>query len=705
MARHLPGRRRALQTWALGLALAASASAQTTPAPTAPRDTTMKTVVVTAMRTAQALEDVAVPTTVVSVQAAQADGDLRLSDAIETIPGVQLTSDFGTGVQIQGLDPEYTLILIDGQPVVGRTAGVLNLDRLSLRGFDRVEVVKGPSSSLYGSDALAGVINLVTQAPQQTGAAFQVRAGSFGSRTVAVETDLARDAWSARLALDRTSTDGYDLDPTLQGDTGAATTESTGDLRLAGRLGNAVRLSLGARATMGEDRLEYAFADINGAVSPIDERGERRDWSLHPELRTAWGGRYALRATGYLSGFRLDTRVFEPGAAGADSLTYDDRFDQRLAKVEAQLDALWSAQHRTTVGAGGWRDALDGGTRYGADAPRARNVFGFAQHDWEPSRRLSVNASARLDVFQDVATRLSPKLAALVRPTETTRVRLSVGSGFKAPDFRQLYLQFSNGVGGYTLFGAARLGEGLDRLQAQGRYQPVAAGGEVATLRPETSLAVNAEAEGVVLGVEVSLGAFRNAVRDLIDSQPVALLAGGEPVYSYVNLDRIRTEGLTVGVGGGWRGWRADAGYQWLRTRDLDLLDDIRSGTVFAREDGRDTRLAAGDYGNLFGRSTHSGTARLSRQQGAWSGSLRSRWRSRYGLRDFDGNGLATRDDEFVPATVLFDATLGRSLPIAGLAGPLQLQLGVDNLFGTTRANLVPTLAGRRVYASVGLSL
>ena len=710
----------ALRQWAgvVLAALAAVAGAGEATAQTAEPDTTLETVVVTATRTAKALEDVAVPTTVISAETARADGDLRLADALETVPGVTLTSDFGTGVQIQGLDPDYTLILIDGQPVVGRTAGVLNLERLSLRGLDRVEIVKGPSSSLFGSDALAGVVNLITRAPQETGAAVQLRAGSFGTTTTAVEADLAGGDWGARLALDRTASDGYDLDPSQFGNSTPETTESAADVRVTGRLGDHVRLSLGARGTLGDERLVQSFIDINGAVSPIDTRGARRDWSLHPEVQTTWGGRYGLRVTGYASGYRLDTRVFEPDVAGADSLSFDDRFDQQLIKAEAQFDALWSRQHRTVVGAGAWRDALDG-ERYSQDAPRARNAFGFVQHDWEPSRRFALNASARLDAFQDVSTQLSPKLAALVRPTEATRLRLSVGRGFKAPDFRQLYLQFTNGIGGYTLFGAARLTEGLERLEAQGRYRPVATGEGLAALRPESSVALNAEAQATVGGVEVSVGAFRNAVRDLIDVEPVGLLTNDasspdctganasncEPVLSYVNVSRVRTEGVTLSAGRDLAGWRIDAGYQWLRSRDLDLLDQIREGTVFARENGRDTRLAPGDYANLFGRSTHSGTARLSRQQGAWSGSLRSRWRSRYGLRDFDGNGFANRADEFVPATVLFDATLGRTLAVSGLPGPLALQVGVDNLLDTTRPKLVPTLAGRRLYASLSLSL
>ncbi|MGB3544550.1 TonB-dependent receptor domain-containing protein, partial [Rubrivirga sp.] len=345
-----------------------------------------------------------------------------------------------------------------------------------------------------------------------------------------------------------------------------------------------------------------------------------------------------------------------------------------------------------------------GGERYGDNAPRAENAFAFVQHDWE-TRRVALNASARLDAYGDVGTRVSPKVAALVRG-DLARVRLSVGSGFKAPDFRQLYLEFSNAVGGYTLFGADRLEDGLARLEAQGRYTPVATSGDALdALRPETSVAVNLEVETTIAGVEVTAGVFRNAVRDLIDVQPVALLADGAPVLSYVNLERIRTEGLTLEARRGVGAWSLQAGYQWLRSRDLDVLAELGDGTVFGRDPvtGRDRRLAPGDYANLFGRSSHSVTARAGVRTGDWTGSLRGRWRSRYGLRDLDGNGFANRDDEFVPGTALFDLAVARDLEV-GATG-LRLQLGIDNLLDTTRPALVPTLAGRRFFAAATLSL
>ena len=67
---------------------------------------------------------------------------------------------------MQGLDSQYTLILIDNQPIVGRSAGTLDLDRISVGNIQQIEIVRGASSSLYGNEALAGVINIITKDPR-----------------------------------------------------------------------------------------------------------------------------------------------------------------------------------------------------------------------------------------------------------------------------------------------------------------------------------------------------------------------------------------------------------------------------------------------------------------------------------------------------------------------------------------------------------
>ena len=88
--------------------------------------------------------------------------------------------------------------------------------------------------------------------------------------------------------------------------------------------------------------------------------------------------------------------------------------------------------------------------------------------------------------------------------------------------------------------------------------------------------------------------------------------------------------------------------------------------------------------------------------RGDASASLRGRWRSRYGYRDLDGNGFANRDDEFVAGYAVLDLTLTRAFALP--VGRLDAQVGVDNLADVTRATLVPSMPGRTVFASLGLS-
>ena len=84
----------------------------------------------------------------------------RLSDILDDQIGIFIVPDFGggNGIQIQGLDSEYTLLLVDGYPIIGRQSGTLDLDRIAVGNIEKIEIIKGSSSSLYGTDAIGGVV-------------------------------------------------------------------------------------------------------------------------------------------------------------------------------------------------------------------------------------------------------------------------------------------------------------------------------------------------------------------------------------------------------------------------------------------------------------------------------------------------------------------------------------------------------------------
>ena len=157
---------------------------------------TMDEVVVTATRTERKLGNVAVPVTIISQQTIRQSGSLRLKDILQEQTGLYITNGFGAGVQMQGLNPDYTLILIEGEPLVGRTAGVLDLNRISAGSVKKIEIVKGPSSSLYGSEAMAGVINIITDKSFRKNVELGVRYG-FGDPDKGWASPLSNNAFKS----------------------------------------------------------------------------------------------------------------------------------------------------------------------------------------------------------------------------------------------------------------------------------------------------------------------------------------------------------------------------------------------------------------------------------------------------------------------------------------------------------------------------
>ncbi len=128
-------------------------------------------VVITATRTLRQLSSLPLPAQIVAQKEIQQVNTTRLNNILNEQTGLITVSEFvgGEGIQMQGLDSQYTLILVDGVPLVGRSAGTLDISRVTVGNIKQIEIVKGASSSLYGSDALGGVINIITDKAKVNG--------------------------------------------------------------------------------------------------------------------------------------------------------------------------------------------------------------------------------------------------------------------------------------------------------------------------------------------------------------------------------------------------------------------------------------------------------------------------------------------------------------------------------------------------------
>lgn len=687
--------------FAVLLATSTPAIAQTSP--DSLWNVTLQTVVVTATRSPSVLEDVPVPTRVIPAERIRARGAARLSDLLAEEPGMHLSHFLGTGIQLQGLDAAYTLILIDGQPVIGRSGGTLDLDRLPVQDIEAIEIVQGPSSSLWGSEALAGVINLRTRRPSRP------LAGRVGWRRQSHDTvnwtgavEGARAAWSWRIDADRMTSDGYDLHPETPGLTRPGFTSHTVSSRLDWNPDSRWKGTFNARIA-DESQVNRIGFDQDGQRFIFDQDGSRTDWSLSPEVRFSIRPGHTLTARTYSAQYgtrsELTTGVTESGSPE----TTRSRYSQDLLKAELQHDLIIGQWLILNSGLGAQREGVEA-DRIADTARSNRTAWAFSQQQFLFGERWQLTTSLRWDQHTDYGSQVSPKAALLVKIHNTVRLRASVGTGFKAPSFQQLYMDYTNPVAGYSVIGSTDAVQLLRHMQEADQISVVLTDlSAFPAVTPESSTSFNISADADFRGsFHGHLSLFRNQVRDLIETQPVAIKTNGQQVFSYINLSRILTQGVNAELR--WRplpAWETSLGYQWLDARDRDVTAAIDAGTLYGRRDGRDYRLTRSDYGGLFGRSRHSGTFQVS-----WDPTrsparinLRGTWRSRAGYGDRNGNLILDADEEYLPAYMLWNATASYAL-----TDRLSFQSGIINLLGFTHPDRIPSLSGRQFFLSVNPS-
>lgn len=675
-------------------------------------------VVVTATRTEKSLTDVALPVSVVGAQQLKSMGSLRLGDVLREQTGLSLVADHGQGIQLQGLSPEYTLLLVDGEPLIGRTAGTLDLTRVAVGNIQRVEVVKGPASALWGSDALAGVVNIITQKPQP-GLRGSLRARYGTNRTADLSATLNAGGERVGFTLfgNRYSSAGYTLQPASGTATVPPFASYTGQSRVTYRLGERTKFSVSGRYFVENQRSSVPTLTEAGTTVAVEYQSRQADINLSPTLTHRFAGDKVF-ATARLYYSRYHTR--EDYAYAADGRYYDATyFTQTFLRPEVQVDYRPRPSQTLTLGTG-WQRQTVAATRYD-QRQLMQAAYGYAQYDWTPTARLNLVGGVRYDGPSQYAGQLSPKLAARYQLRPWLALRGSVGRGYRAPDFRQLYLNFSNPTVGYSVFGTSQVAAKVAQLAEQGQLATDPATGQAiiyqaalaqaGSLTTESSLATNIgfllepRLPSEALGYRLTVNAFRNDLSNLIETTTVALKQNGQAVFSYRNVTRAYTQGLELENSLRLpRGFTVGAGYQYLLAKDKAVADAVAAGQVFRRDPAtlQTERVRPGDYGGLFNRSRHAWNAKLfyESQPHGLTASVRAIYRGRYGFADANANTILDADNEYVRGYLLLNVAASKTL------GPwLSVQAGVDNLTGYTDPAYISTLAGRLLYASLSVEL
>src|SRR5687768_418133 len=252
-------------------------------------------VIITATRTERKLSNVAVPAQIISQKIISQSGSLRLNDILSEQTGLYITSGgasssagggiFGNGIQVQGLSPDYTLILLDGEPVIGRQGGVIDLTRLTVANIRKIELVKGPSSSLYGSEAMGGVVNIITDQANLNHVDASFRYGRFNVTDANLTAGIKNEKWGLQLFGNRNNSDGFDFDKNTPGKTVDPSRSYTSQLRFQLLPTEKTKISLSGRYYNETQDNFFLTQDIStGDGIAITGKGTVKDYNLNPVI-------------------------------------------------------------------------------------------------------------------------------------------------------------------------------------------------------------------------------------------------------------------------------------------------------------------------------------------------------------------------------------------------------------------------------------
>ncbi|MBI5856415.1 MAG: TonB-dependent receptor [Sphingobacteriales bacterium] len=672
-------------------------------------------VIITANRSERKMGNVAVPVQLISQKTIRQTGSLRLQDILQEQTGLVIVNSslgsalngypnpFGQGVQMLGLDPAYTLILIDGEPLIGRNGGILKLGRLGTGNIRQIEIVKGPSSSLYGSEAMAGVINIITQSPLKATAEVQIHRATNNTWGTGLSYGNRFNKTGIQLFINRYSSSGYDLDKTIYGKTVDPFREWNGQLKVAHDFSNKLQLLASLRQFDSKQNNDYQILWQN---QPAVAKGYTKEkdqsafvqlrWQVKPEHRFYFRTFYDhYRNNSFVNLDKTTTRFDETS------------FDQSILKPELQFES----KHKTNnyvAGAGAYFEMIDA-SRY-AGKRNLTTLYAFTQKEWSLLHdKFTLIAGGRIDKRSDFAAKISPRIAVAFKPGSKWKFTASSGWGFKAPDFRHLYLSFYNSQIGYSLIGAKELSSQLQQLQQQGLLQP---GADINPylkendLKPETSFGshIGAKFNGDKWNMEAGL--FRNDIQNLIESFSLTFnRSNGQPIFSYHNIGKVYTRGVELNIK--YRLVKTisfSAGYQFLDAKDKDVLKKIDEGKLYKRDLNTyvTSPVKHSDYFGLFNRSKHTANFKVEYNDGktGWNIYARAVYRGQFGFTDLNGNNIADDPAEMVSGFWMTNFAVSKSFLHC-----FSTQCGVENLLNYTNPARLSNIAGRLFFINLNYSL
>lgn len=656
----------------------------------------LEEVIITGTRTKRQLSTLPLPASIISKKKIQQLGSVRLNEVLNEQTGITSVSDQSgfEGIQIQGIESEYILILIDGVPLQrGRTSGNFDLKRITTTNIKQIEIVKGASSSLYGSEALGGVVNIITKKPKTAKPSGNVsyRIGTFTQQDFNIDISQKFNKISYSLFSNRFSSKGYDLNPN---DNFGPTVTPFKNYSSGGKLHITLSDHLNVISSIRTFN-EFLDRTITANNSSFDVNATSKEWLSHTRFNHHIKSNFKAEYELFFTQFKAIEKVNAPKFT-ADLV--NSNFNNFIFRPEIRSTYTFKNNSRFTSGIGYQYNQLK---RTNIDTPKSFNAqYIYAQYDIHLFDVLNIIVGARFDHHSEYNQQLSPKIALRYKATNNFAFKTSIGTGFKAPDFRQLFLDFTNTSVGYTVLGYNVTQKKLLDLENLGEINRVTVPKEIfnKNLKAERSISYNAGFTYHTKVLKTEVNFFRNDIKNLIDTHVIARKKNGQNVFSYKNFEEIYTTGFELNTNYKITpNLTFSGGYQLLYAFNKENQKRVKNKEIFARDaiTKQTLTVTKSDHFGLINRSKHSANIKVFYH---WTKTktnfnIRILYRSKYAQFDTNGNSLIDKyDTSFVNGFYTINTTITKIL-----YNKFDLQIGANNLLDY-KDNSLPTLPGIQTY-------
>lgn len=611
-------------------------------------------VVITGTRTEKTLSNAPVLTRVISAKQIKLHNFENIIDALTfTVPGIQFAMDGrGNNIRVQGLENDYILILVDGERMTYTPGGNIDFNRLNLSNVKQIEVIKGASSVLYGSNAIGMIINIITQQPTRSPEGWaKLRYGKYNEFIQDFGVGFAQKSWSSLTTLYHYATDGYNLIPQ---DRQTYTRNPASSWKAEQRFtweGKQTRVTLNGGLFFTEEfnppesfRTQH-YKSNNKTLSASVEQ----DLGAYHTVKLAYFGDFYTRKT-----VREEEKSsFVNATSNVQSVRLTDQWTpSNLLELMSGLEMNYN-RHFSEMQFG--------------EVDKVRSMYdlnAFSQLDWRLLPDLNLTGGARVTHHSAFGNKLTPIINLMYSP-RSWRFRTGYSVGFKAPTATELYSDFMMGSVSHNIGNPDLKAEHSNfmYLSAEYKHQLFNVSGEV----------------------------YQNNIGDKIHSAFVVVTdpsGSKQTELRYNNIDEVRIRGFQLNA-------------------DLYPIKTLTLHGSYAYTDAQDLKTGLQLIGNvkhslswLITYDSNLFRRPVSVSLGGYAHSKRLNQQEKITVDSATGERVTTIEDNPQDGYSIWRANVRYTPWIKGNK-ELSITLGVDNIFNFTDAERFVTYdPGRRFYAS-----